>query len=59
MNNYKNITAKVLRIDEEEHKFVIEVEDRIYKVAQDFQRTRRQLTLNNSEKLFKNELKVK
>ena len=39
MNNYKNITAKVLRIDEEEHKFVIEVEDRIYKVAQiDFQR---------------------
>lgn len=25
--------------------------------AQDFQRTRRQLTLNNSEKLFKNELK--
>ena len=39
MNNYRNITAKVLRIDEEEHKFVIEVEDRIYKVAQiDFQR---------------------
>lgn len=39
MNNYKNITAKVLRIDEEEHKFVIEVEDRIYQVAQiDFQR---------------------
>ena len=39
MNNYRNITAKVLRIDEEEHKFVIEVENRIYKVAQiDFQR---------------------
>ncbi len=34
MNNYKEINAKVLRIDEEEHKFVIEVEDRIYKVAQ-------------------------
>ncbi len=31
MNNYKNIKAKVLRIDEEEHKFVIEVEDKIYK----------------------------
>ena len=39
MNNYKNIKAKVLRIDEEEHKFVIEVENRIYKVGQiDFQR---------------------
>lgn len=39
MNNIKNIKAKVLRVDEEEHKFVIEVEDRIYKVAQvDFQR---------------------
>ena len=33
MNNYKNIKAKVLRIDEEEHKFVIEVENRIYKVG--------------------------
>ncbi len=41
MNNIKNIKAKVLRVDEEEHKFVIEVEDRIYKVAQvDFQRRR-------------------
>ena len=29
MNNIKNIKAKVLRVDEEEHKFVIEVEDRI------------------------------
>ena len=39
MNNYKYIKAKVLRVDEEEHKFVIEVENRIYKVAQiDFQR---------------------
>ena len=39
MNNIKNIKAKVLRVDEEEHKFVIEVKDRIYKVAQvDFQR---------------------
>lgn len=39
MNNIKNIKAKVQRVDEEEHKFVIEVEDRIYKVAQvDFQR---------------------
>ena len=39
MNNYKNIKAKVLRIDEEEHKFVIEVEDKIYKIGQiDFQR---------------------
>ena len=39
MNNIKNIKAKVLRVDKEEHKFVIEVEDRIYKVAQvDFQR---------------------
>jgi len=39
MNSYKYIKAKVLRIDEEEHKFVIEAEDRIYKVAQiDFQR---------------------
>lgn len=34
MNNYKYIKAKVLRVDEEEHKFVIEVENRIYKVAQ-------------------------
>lgn len=39
MNNYKNLKAKVLRIDEEEHKFVIEVEDKIYKIGQiDFQR---------------------
>ena len=34
MNNYKDIKAKVLRIDEEEHKFIIEVENKIYKVAQ-------------------------
>lgn len=26
MNNIKNIKAKVLRVDEEEHKFVIETE---------------------------------
>ena len=48
MNNYRNITAKVLRIDEEEHKFVIEVEDRIYKVAQiDFQRRQRMTDTRN------------
>ncbi len=34
MNNYNEVKAKVLRVDEEEHKFIIEVEDRIYKVAQ-------------------------
>lgn len=34
MNNYNEIKAKVLRIDEEEHKFVIEVENKIFKVAQ-------------------------
>ena len=39
MNSYKDVKAKVLRIDEEEHKFVIEVEGRIFKVAQvDFQK---------------------
>ena len=32
MNNYKNIKAKVLRIDEEEHKFILEVDNKIYKV---------------------------
>ena len=34
MNNYKDIKAKVLRIDEEEHKFIIEVDNKIYKVPQ-------------------------
>lgn len=34
MNNYKEIKAKVLRIDEEEHKFIIEVENNIYRVPQ-------------------------
>ena len=34
MNNYKEIKAKVLRVDEEEHKFIIEVENKIYQVAQ-------------------------
>ena len=26
MNNYKEIQAKVLRVDEEEHKFILEVD---------------------------------
>ena len=34
MDNYKYIKAKVLRSDEEEHKFIIEWEDKIYKIAQ-------------------------
>ena len=34
MNNYKEIQAKVLRVDEEEHKFILEVDNKIYKVAQ-------------------------
>ena len=37
MNAYKEIKetkAKVLRVDEEEHKFIVEVENKIYKVAQ-------------------------
>ena len=34
MNNYKEIKAKVLRVDEESHKFIIEVDDKIYQVAQ-------------------------
>ena len=34
MNKYNEVKAKVLRIDDEEHKFIIEVENRIYKVAQ-------------------------
>lgn len=34
MNNYKEIKAKVLRTDEEEHKFIIEVENNIYRVPQ-------------------------
>ena len=39
MNNLKYIKAKVLRVDEEDHKFVIEVENKIYKVPQvEFQR---------------------
>ena len=34
MNNLQTINAKVLRIDEEEHKFIIEQDGRIYKVSQ-------------------------
>lgn len=34
MNHYNEVKAKVLRIDDEEHKFIIEVEDKIYKVPQ-------------------------
>lgn len=34
MENYRNIKAKVLRADEEEHKFIIEWEGKIYKIAQ-------------------------
>lgn len=34
MDNYKYIKAKVLRADEEEHKFIIEWEGKIYKIAQ-------------------------
>lgn len=34
MDNYKYIKAKVLRSDEEEHKFIIEWEGKIYKIAQ-------------------------
>ena len=34
MNNFKEIKAKVLRPDDDEHKFIIEVENKIYKVAQ-------------------------
>lgn len=34
MDNYKYIKAKVLRSDDEEHKFIIEWEGKIYKIAQ-------------------------
>ena len=34
MNHYNEVKAKVLRIDDEEHKFIIEVDNKIYKVAQ-------------------------
>lgn len=34
MDNYKYIKAKVLRADDEEHKFIIEWEGKIYKIAQ-------------------------
>ena len=39
MNKLNEVKAKVLRIDEEEHKFIIEHEDKIYKIGQlSFQR---------------------
>ena len=34
MDNYKYIKVKVLRADDEEHKFIIEWEGKIYKITQ-------------------------